>query len=181
MLQVFWFMHTDFINILIFKENYSLKKDIFDRIMELPVLNLFNSVYKKNKEIILYLFFGGLTFVIGVSTFGLFNIFFKINEHISNVFSWIIAVTFAFFTNRLWVFDSKTKSFDKFITQMLYFYGGRIVTLVDEELILLIFITWIRFPSMIVKIIAQIIVIILNYIISKLFVFKKQKIKICKE
>ena len=55
---------------------------------------------------------------------------------------------------------------------MFSFFAGRLVTLLIEEVILFIFITWLGLPSMVVKIMAQIIVIVLNYIISKLFVFK---------
>ena len=59
--------------------------------------------------------------------------------------------------------------------QMLAFFGGRVVTLVIEEIILLIFITVLQFASMPVKIVAQIVVIVMNYIISKWFIFKKEK------
>ena len=60
-----------------------------------------------------------------------------------------------------------------FLKQMAAFFGGRIITLVVEEVILLVFISILGFDSMIVKIVAQIIVILLNYIISKLIIFKK--------
>lgn len=82
---------------------------------------------------------------------------------------------FAFFTNRIWVFQSKTYSKKGFTIQMVNFLGGRIVTLIIEEAIILIFITCLEFPSVPVKIAAQIIVIILNYIISKLWVFRKRR------
>ena len=61
-----------------------------------------------------------------------------------------------------------------FLKQIASFFGGRAFTLVVEEAILAIFITWLRFDSMIVKVSAQVIVIILNYVISKLIVFRKQ-------
>ena len=56
---------------------------------------------------------------------------------------------------------------------MAWFFGGRLFTLVVEEAILAVFITWLGFNSMAVKLIAQVVVIVLNYIISKLIVFKK--------
>ena len=49
-----------------------MKEDIFDKLMKLPVLNIFEPFYKKNKEMLLYLFFGGLTFVVSVVTYGLY-------------------------------------------------------------------------------------------------------------
>ena len=148
------------------------RKDIFDKIMDMPIFNVFKPFYKKYKEILLYLFFGGLAFVVSIVTFALFNVSWKINELLANILSWIITVTFAFFTNRIWVFNSPTNGLKEFIKQMSSFFNGRIITLVIEELILFVFITWLQFPNIVVKIIAQVIVIIVNYIISKLFIFK---------
>ena len=59
-----------------------------------------------------------------------------------------------------------------FLKQLISFFGGRVLTLVIEEIILGVFITWLQFPSMIIKIIAQIVVIVLNYVISKFLVFQ---------
>ena len=59
---------------------------------------------------------------------------------------------------------------------MLSFFGGRVVTLVIEEIILLVFITWLGFNSMVVKVIAQVIVIVLNYVISKFWIFKDNRV-----
>lgn len=153
--------------------NKVVKEDIWDKIMHLPILNIFEPFYKKNKEMLMYLFFGGLTFVVSIVSYALFNVGFSINELIANIISWVIAVTFAFFTNRIWVFNAPTNGMKEFITQMISFFGGRVVTLVIEEAILLVFITWLGFPSMVIKVIAQVIVIVLNYVISKLVVFRK--------
>lgn len=149
-----------------------MNEDIFDKIMKLPLINYFEPFYKKNKEMLLYLFFGGLSFVVSVVTYALFNVGMGLNELIANVISWIITVTFAFFTNRIWVFNAPTNGVKEFIAQVVSFFGGRVVTLVIEEVILLVFITWLEFPSMVIKVIAQVVVIVLNYIISKLVVFK---------
>ena len=118
---------------------------------------------------LLYLFFGGLTFVISVITYAFFNVSLGMNELVANIFSWILAVLFAFFTNRIWVFDGKTNGEKEFLVQMINFFGGRVATLV----ILFVFITKLGFGSMVVKIAAQVIVIVLNYVISKLWVFRK--------
>ena len=141
------------------------EKDIFDRIMEFPVLRIFNPFYKKNKEILLYLFFGGLTFLVSIISYAFLNIQIGWNALIANIGSWILAVSFAYVTNRVWVFDSNAETTS--------FIGGRVATLVIEELILFIFITNLGMNSMLVKIVAQVIVIVLNYVISKLIVFKK--------
>ena len=151
------------------------KRDIFDRMMALPILNIFEPFYKKNKEVLLYLFFGGLTFV-SIATYAVFNVSMGINELIANVMSWVLAVLFAFATNRVWVFQAPTHTITEFLKQMLSFFGGRVVTLVIEEIILLVFITWLGFNSMVVKVIAQVIVIVLNYVISKFWIFKDKRV-----
>lgn len=147
---------------------------VFDKLMELPILRIFNPFYKKYKEMLLYLFFGGLSFIVSIATYACFNVGMGINELIANILSWIITVMFAFLTNRVWVFQSPTDSVQAFIKQMFVFYSGRVITLVVEEAILLVFITWLGFNSMLIKVIAQVIVIVLNYVISKLVVFKER-------
>ena len=150
------------------------EKDIFDRIMELPVLRIVNSFYKKNKEILLYLFFGGLTFLVSISSYALFNIRIGWNALTANIASWILAVAFAYVTNRTWVFESSTDRGSTLIKEITGFVGGRIATLVIEELILFIFITGLEMNSVLVKIVAQVVVIALNYVISKMIVFKPE-------
>lgn len=147
------------------------KKDIFDKLMSLPILNIFEPFYQKNKEILLYLFFGGLTFIVSIASYVFFDVIFSMNELVANVLSWILAVSFAYVTNRIWVFDASTTTMREFLKQIISFFGGRVATLVIEELILLVFVTLLQFPSVPVKVVAQIMVIVLNYIISKLFVF----------
>ena len=149
-------------------------KDIFDRIMELPGLRVFNGIYKKNKEVLLYLFFGVLTTVVSIVVFALCNVTLGINELVSNVISWIVSVAFAFFTNRIWVFAAPTKTASEFVRQLISFYGGRVLTLVLEEAIILIFVTILGMPGMVIKLVAQVIVIVGNYVISKLIVFKRK-------
>ncbi len=150
-----------------------MKKDIFDRIMELPGLRVLNPFYQKHKEILLYLFFGGCTFIISIGSFTLLNVALGVNELIANIISWILAVLFAFFTNRTWVFQSETHTIVEFGKQFLSFISARVITLLIEETIIFVFITLMGFNSVGVKVMAQIVVIILNYVFSKLFVFRK--------
>ena len=82
---------------------------------------------------------------------------------------------FAFFTNRIWVFEQSTQGFLSFIRQMTSFFVGRLFTLGLEEGIILIFITMLHYNSMLVKTAAQIIVIAANYFISKLVVFREKE------
>ena len=73
------------------------------------------------------------------------------------------------------MFAAPTKTVIEFIRQMVSFYGGRVLTLLLEELIIFIFVTILGLPGMIIKLVAQVIVIVGNYVISKLIVFKKKK------
>ena len=131
----------------------------------------------KKKEIILYLIFGVLTTVVSLLTYYICTITFlnpnnAIEIQIANIISWIIAVLFAYITNRIFVFKSKEKNISK---ELISFIGSRISTLLIEMLTMFLFVSLLQFNDKIIKIIAQIIVIIGNYITSKLFVFKKDK------
>ena len=151
------------------------KKDIFDRIMSLPVLNIFEPFYKKYKEALLYLFCGGLTFFLSIFLFWFMDNVMHLNELVNNTIDWVICVAFQFFTNRTWVFDGKVETKKDFVKQAGSFTAGRLFTLVVEDLLIYIFITLLGFPKMAVKLAATFVVIVLNYIISKLIVFRKKE------
>ncbi len=138
------------------------------------------SIYKKNKEVINYLIFGVLTTIISLCTKWLLlftildqNNAFELQSAI--IISWIIAILFAYITNRKYVFESKNK---KKFQEFLNFLIARISTLFLEMFIMWFFVTLLKFNSnlwvVIFTIISQIIVIISNYIFSKIFVFKKE-------
>lgn len=151
------------------------KRDIFDKIMALPGFNIFEDFYKKYKEALLYVFFGGLTTLISIVSYSYCDVALGINPLIANVISWILAVSFAYVTNKIWVFDSKTHGVGELCKEAFNFAAGRLLTLGIEELILFIFITKLHLNSIVVKIAAQFIVLVLNYVISKLIVFRNGK------
>ena len=153
----------------------SEKKDIFDKIMGMALFRWAEPFYKKYKEVLLYLFFGGLAFIVSIVSFYLLIKNTAMNELVANLLSWIITVTFAYLTNRIWVFDAATDNKRELLNQIWKFYSGRIVTLIIEEVILFVFISWLGMNSIFIKTIAQIVVIVLNYVISKLFVFTKEE------
>ena len=140
-------------------------------------------MYLKYKEIINYLIFGVLTTVVSLATkyLLLFTILDASNAfqlQIAVIVSWILACTFAYITNRIWVFESKSKNI---IKEMMKFYTSRIATLGLEMLILFIFITALKLDSdtwvIVWTLVAQVAVTIANYILSKLIVFKKKEAK----
>ncbi len=134
---------------------------------------MLSNLYNKYKEIINYLIFGGLTTLISIGTYALFTKIFNIDYLISNVLSWIIAVLFAFVTNKLFVFESKSKDKALVSKEIINFFFFRIVSLGLEMIIMYVFVDLLLINDLITKIIAQVIVILSNYIFSKVFVFKK--------
>ncbi len=158
------------------EEKNTNRKDIFDRIMELSVFSPVAPFYRKHKEVLLYLFFGGLTTVVSIVTFAVFYSGLGINEHVSNLISWVFAVSFAYVTNRVWVFTAHAEGARALLLEMGKFFGGRVFTLGVEELMIFVFITVLQFNAVLIKIIAQFVIVVLNYVISKLFVFKKTSI-----
>lgn len=138
-------------------------------------------IYHKYEEIINYLIVGVLTTVVSVGVkFGLlFTVLDPKKElelQIAVVISWICAVAFAYFANRIFVFKSKSKDYLKEITT---FVGGRIVTLLMDMFIMWFFVNLLNLNTkiwvIISTLIAQVVVTVANYILSKLFVFKKKK------
>ncbi len=133
------------------------------------------SWYNKYKEALLYLFFGVCTTLVNLVTkwillLTVINSSNAIQLQVAIIISWIVSVLFAYVTNRKYVFESKSKSIFKEISS---FFGSRVVTLVLEMIIMYIFVTVLNFNVYLFTIISQVLVIVLNYVFSKLFVFKK--------
>lgn len=133
------------------------------------------NLYHKQKEIIYYLIFGGLTTLVSlIIYYGLVSTILNPNValelQIANLISWIGSVLFAYITNRKYVFQSKTK---KRGVEFFSFLGSRIATLLLDMLIMYIGVTVLNQNDKLLKLISQIFVIMANYILSKLLVFKK--------
>ena len=140
------------------------------------MLKKITNVYKKYEEIVNYLIIGVLTTIVSLGSYFIFTHTFldtsAVGIQIANVLSWICAVLFAYVTNRKIVFKSKNKNI---IKEMTGFFGSRVFSLLTEMLAMFILATLIGINDMISKFICQVIVTIMNYILSKLFVFKKEK------
>ena len=163
------------------------KKDIFDRIMSAEIFSALEPFYKKHKEMLLYLFFGGCTTLVGIIFFQtplsrltlgkkmLFGVTLDMDVITANVISWICAVTFAYVTNRIWVFADKAYGAAGIAKECAEFFAGRLFTLVVETVLLNILVESFSMNELLSKILVSIVTIILNYVISKLFVFKPKK------
>ena len=148
------------------------KKDIFDRIMELPGLRILNPFYQRYREVLLYLFFGGLTTFVSIASFWLFCRL-GWDPLVANAGSWVLAVLFAYITNSIWVFESRPQDMQARVKQIIGFFGGRVSTFLMEEAVLLAGIRGLHLNEMDVKVAAQILVLVGNYVISKFLVFRK--------
>ncbi|MEG1987398.1 MAG: PssE/Cps14G family polysaccharide biosynthesis glycosyltransferase [Bacilli bacterium] len=155
----------------------NLIEDYIDGVKKKKMKEKFIDLFKKYKEIISYLIFGALTTIISlVVYYGLVYTVLNPNNpfqlQVANILSWICGVAFAYVTNRLFVFESTNKNKIKEATS---FVTSRVLTLFMDMLIMLLGVTVLHFNDKIVKLISQVLVIMGNYILSKLFVFNKTK------
>lgn len=137
------------------------------------IINSISGLFSKYREIILYIIFGVLSTIINIIVYYLLTNYGEMNYLLSNFFAWIISVAFAFVTNKSLVFKSKN-NFKQGLKEALYFLGARIFSLGIDMLIIYLLISVLSWDSLISKIISNIVVIILNYILSKLYIFKKR-------
>ena len=124
---------------------------------------------KISKEILSYIIFGILTTLVNFSVYLLFARVLSLNYIFSNILAWFFSVLFAYITNRIWVFESKSSDI---FTEVSLFFGGRIFSGVVDTGLLYLFVDVLLFEDFLSKILIQIIVVILNYLFSKLIVFK---------
>ena len=161
--------------------------DIFDKIFNLPVIRIIYPFYKKHKGIFLYLFFGALTTLVSIFSFVFCEKVIGLDIMTTNVISWVLAVSFAYFTNKKWVFNASGTGASETARELGTFALGRVGTL-GLDTVLTFGTVWaldalgyVPFKFIIVftadlwsKIVASVVVIISNYVISKFLVFKKK-------
>lgn len=132
-------------------------------------------IYKKYKEIINYLIVGGLTTVVSLAVYyacvlSIFNPDEPVQLQAANIISWIAAVTFAYFTNRKYVFESTNANLLK---EAASFFGSRVTTLLIDMACMYFMVSVGGLSDKIAKLIVQVIITVANYVLSKLIVFKK--------
>ena len=129
-----------------------------------------------NTQTILYVIFGILTTIVNLISYYFFSNIMSINYLISNMISWIISVLFAYITNKFYVFNSKDTSKDIIIKEFIKFVNCRLTSGIIEMILLFLLVDMLAVNDIISKLVIGVIVVILNFIFSKLFVFKKQMI-----
>ena len=133
-------------------------------------------LYYKYESALLYIFFGGLTTLVSVGTQYIAYAL-GAGTTLATALSWICAVTFAFFTNKVWVFGSKSFEKKLFFREFFSFYGARLFSFLLELGFMVLTVDVLLWNKYIMKLIAQVFVLVLNYIFSRFFVFRKKKEK----
>ena len=129
-------------------------------------------IIKDNWQMFMYLVFGGLTTLVDIVSYFLLTRFFGANQVTATILAWFLAVLFAFITNRKYVFKSESDKKNIFY-ECVSFYLSRALTGGLNLVLMVVFVDHLGFNDLFVKIIANIIVIILNYILSKFIIFKR--------
>ena len=152
-------------------------------------MNTIKTLITKYRELIVYFISGVCTTVVNLVTFKLFNLILGDEKYlISNIFAWFFSVVFAYVTNKIFVFQSKSWAFKTLLKEVSSFFSSRVLTFLIEEFGLFVLVDVLQMKNiildafvtvisgeMIAKIIISVIVVVLNYIFSKLFIFKHNK------
>ena len=134
---------------------------------------MLKKLFEKYRSIISYVFFGALTTLINTLIYVLLHELFGISNIISNLSAWLFAVAFAFITNKIWVFESKEFSVSKLKSEGIKFLGCRVGTGLLDMLIMYIGVDLLTGNSLLYKLISNAVVIISNYIASRVFIFRE--------
>jgi len=129
--------------------------------------------YDKHESVLLYIIVGGLTTAVSIAA-QYIPAYFGLPTRVNTTVSWICAVTFAFFANKVWVFKDKSYSRRDWLGQAAGFYGARLVTYFLELGFMVLTVDVLKYSEYIMKLIAQVFILVVNYLFSKFVVFRKK-------
>jgi len=135
---------------------------------------MIKELWAKYKDAIPYLFFGVLTTVVNYVAFAMLWKTIGMNSQIANALAYLISVIFAYVTNKLWVFDSHTTTWKAFWKEMGSFFLFRGGSWVIDQGTMFVGMELLHGNGFIVKLIANVVVVLLNYIFSKFIIFRKR-------
>lgn len=139
-------------------------------------MNSIIKLYKKYRQILLYIFFGVCTTLINTVLYELLYKFANVSNVVSTALAWFAAVLFAFITNKQYVFNYSSKgSKNEFVQQLFSFFVCRGATGILDIIIMVVAVDCLNLNSLLWKLISNILVTIVNYIASKFFIFKNDK------
>lgn len=132
-------------------------------------------MYRKYEEGINYLIFGFLAFVLNYVLYFLFSAMLHMHYMAATALSWVLTVVFAYWTNRTFVFKSKNKDVQSLGKEFVSFISARIATEVLELVLMFVMVTLALINEYVSKFVCQVLVIVANYFLSKLWIFKEKK------
>ncbi len=139
-------------------------------------INVIKGLYLEYKEVINYLIFGVGSMIVNFASYFIFARLLKIDEVVSSAMSWFCAVLFAYITNKLFVFESKTTTVKEVIKECVSFFLARIVTgILCDVGTFAVMVKVLKINDIISKVVTQVMVVILNYVFSKFIIFKNKK------
>lgn len=127
---------------------------------------------EQNREVVAYLFFGGMTTLVNFLSYALLHDLFRIRENVANGIGWFVSVLFAFVTNKKYVFNDRSATFADWTKKLASFFGCRALSGAFDIITFSLLVPYIN--DYLLKILISVVVIILNYIFSKLWVFRKK-------
>lgn len=129
---------------------------------------------KKYKAFIAYAVFGILTTIVNILTYNLCYYKAGWGNTLSNIIAWVLAVTFAYLTNKVWVFDSKSWEWKVLQKEISTFVSCRVATGLMDLLIMFVCVDVLGLHAMLMKLLSNVLVIILNYLFSKFLIFRNR-------
>lgn len=130
-------------------------------------------LWNRYKEMILYLICGGCSTLVNIVAYYICAYPLALRTVPSTCYAWVAAVLFAYVSNKLWVFESRLSGFHEVAREMISFFSCRILTGLVDLAIMYIFVDVLYVNDVMVKIGSNAIVVVLNYLASKFFIFKK--------
>ena len=137
-------------------------------------MNILLKLIKKYKSFAAYGIFGVLTTIVNIVTYNHCYYRVGLGNTSSNIIAWILAVTFAYLTNKVWVFGSRSWKWEVLRREVPAFVSCRVATGIMDLVIMFVCVDIIGWHAMLMKFISNVIVILLNYVFSKLVIFKKK-------
>ena len=122
-----------------------------------------------------YLVFGALTTAVSLVVFGIANSLLNVDYRYSTVISWVAAASFAFITNKLFVFQSKNTSSSVLLKEITSFFAARLLSLLFDIGWMIIAVELLKINEFLAKVLSNIVIIVMNYFFSKMFVFRSTK------
>ena len=159
--------------ILLFYET-GLDSSAFEKGLDMETMK---SLFLKYKELILYVFFGGLTTLVNWGSYWVLADIFHVPYLWATAIAQILSILFAYVTNRVWVFESRAKGFTAVFWEMVRFFGCRGASFVLDLVCMRVGVGGLHINDKVMKLLSNVIVIIVNYVFSKVFVFRKPREK----